>query len=202
MGERLTSITTLGRFFSNFRRVGSGAHKRTGCATGASHYRCRRQRCCWRPRLPPTTRVDAFLVPAKSCRSWIIHTNAEVAALVVQRKPWCPEIVCGGYHDQGKSCRTRHLRDARPRQSHCLLHRGERIGAARQEREQRLPGEQDRTSHHRPRTRWRGELEATFIRSLAPCPLRRHGQEADRGRRELRYEKRCCPRYRQNAGFR
>jgi len=45
-------------------------------------------------------------------RSWIIHFNAALAALGVQRKPWCPEIVCGEYHDQGKSCRTRHLRDS------------------------------------------------------------------------------------------
>src|SRR5262249_19483640 len=34
-GER---HATLGRFFGNFGRVGLGAHKRTGCATGANRY--------------------------------------------------------------------------------------------------------------------------------------------------------------------
>jgi hypothetical protein len=38
MGRAIENITTLSRLFSNFGRVGSEAHKRTGCATGASHY--------------------------------------------------------------------------------------------------------------------------------------------------------------------
>src|SRR5262245_21489226 len=52
--ERPRSITTLGRFFNNFCRVGSGAHKRTGCATGASRYRLARSYG-----RVPTTLVDA-----------------------------------------------------------------------------------------------------------------------------------------------
>src|SRR5262249_10966409 len=54
-GER---HTTLGRFLSNFGRVWSGAHKRTGCATGASRYRSARSYGC-----VPTTRANAHIAP-------------------------------------------------------------------------------------------------------------------------------------------